>query len=392
MSIIATNPMKNSSISFSLSNLSVSKEENKENATINNGPSNLKTANKLKCKCLAKLINVHQDDIHGLIFSKGEVITGSKDGSIKAWKLKDNIISWKHTKMWKPNKINYTSWVTALNGVNGYIFSGTRNGYIDVFQPNRARIGLKAHPYVEKYLDKKYTHKCKKRNFNRVNCIKAMPVQDGKIEYYIGWATQFTLHSYSTKSFKSKFIDYCKTNSNDWVYCIEKVKKGKFLVVTGPCLDIWEAKKTTPSSFWKKKSLIINPSCTSSSERSKYFISAMNRMKINSYYFELALFNGSVQVIDIHKKKIFYCGQEHTGRVWDVVNLTRHVFVSGADDSLIKLWDIRKPGSIFTLKDSPGRVSQLLPLNAHTLISGACPDNVKTSKAKARLTTWDLRV
>jgi WD40 repeat protein len=109
----------------------------------------------------------------------------------------------------------------------------------------------------------------------------------------------------------------------------------------------------------------------------------------------VAVFDGSVRVVDLEKRKTTFHGTEHKNRVWTIENTNPACFASCADDGYIKLWDIRiPPKSTFTIRDNEkekARVSVLLQLDNNQLVSGSCPDDVRNTHNKAQFSFWDIR-
>lgn len=328
--------------------------------------------------------NVHQDDIHGMIrVGPTTFVTGSKDGALKLWNDEGELVK----SVWEPHNINYREWITALTaiGVDRWM-SGTRNGYIDLWDNTGKRLAT-FEPDSVAASSTSTSHKCKERNFNRINCM-AQGISSGNDIYYVGRPTQFTVHRLAGTS----PIDGCSTSPNDWVYCITPLTDRKVMVVTGAHLDILEKK----SSLWEKTALIKEEK-TRGEERP--FISSVNALQDLPGYYSLAVFGGSVVVIDINAQRVLRTYREHSHspkesrsrRVWATENIRPNIFASCSDDYTIKLWDVRLARSCVTLSNNIGRVSTILKISDTTLVSGSCPDNLKTSKEKAQLTFWDIR-
>lgn len=330
--------------------------------------------------CKTKIvINVHQDDIHGLVkLPNGTFASGSKDGSLKIWKA-DGTLS---KVVYDPQKIDYTQWITAVAVVNDICWmSGSRDGYAQLWDIEGKKIrDINITPNVSN------AYKCKDRNSNRINCLTSYENISGKNFIFAGWPTQFTLHNYKT----DKRWNYSYTSQNDWVYAVEPINKTALLVITGCKLELWE--QNLNNFGWHKTSTFIEE------DKNVYprpYISSITPLKNNKGKYGLAVFDGSIQVFDVENKKTIFEGCEHKDRVWTVENTQPSCIASCADDGLIKLWDTRqRPKSIVTVIDNKrdkSRVSVLLQLTDNQLLSGSCPDNVKKTKDKAQFSFWDLR-
>lgn len=324
--------------------------------------------------------NVHQDDIHGLVkLPNGTFISGSKDGSLKIWKVDGKLSK----VVYDPQKIDYKQWITAVAVVNDiYWMSGTRDGYVQLWNIEGKRIrDINIEPYIENY-----TYKCKDRNSNRINCLTSFENISGKNFIFAGWPTQFTLHNYKT----DKRWNYTYTSQNDWVYAVEPIHKTALLVITGCRLDLWE--QNLNNFGWHKSSTLIEED---RKVQPRPYISSISPLKNNKGMYGLAVFDGSIRVVELETKKTVFEGYEHKNRVWTVENTQPSCFASCADDGLIKLWDIRQaPKSIVTVTDNEkdkSRVSVLLQIADNQLLSGSCPDNVRKTKDKAQFSFWDLR-
>ena len=339
----------------------------------------------LTAKKVMVIKNAHRDDIHGMIrLGNHQFVTGSKDGCLKIWDDKGNLV--KH--VWDPVKIDYRKWITALANVDeNRWMSGSRDGKVILWSHTGQR---------EKVLDAPpgalhFSNTSKERNLNRVNSLTARLTKKGDLFYYVGRPCHFTVHSaqQSEKSYIEMNFGYCKTNNNDWVYCIHTLSASKALVVTGDKLDVWVRREK--SRLWDCSDHLIAPQWEKNAQRP--FISALVPLSHNpSTCFGLAIFDGSIACIDIESKKQFFKANEHKGRVWTVENISENVVASCGDDHTIKLWDIRaEQKSQKTLKENIGRVSTLLKLSESLIVSGSCPDDLKKSQARAELTFWDIR-
>ncbi len=339
----------------------------------------------LTAKRVSMVKNAHADDIHGMIsLGNHQFVTGSKDGSLKIWNDQGKLV----TDVWKPPEIDYTKWITALANVDeNRWMSGSRDGNVILWN-NTGK--------CEKVLNApagnlNFSKTSKKRNLGRVNSLTARINKNGNLFYYVGRPCHFTIHSarQSQKSYSEKNFGYCKTNNNDWVYCIHSLSDSKALVVTGDKLDVWLRREK--SRIWDRCDSLVAPEWKKNAQRP--FISALVPLSHNlSTCFGLAIFDGSIACIDIESKKQFFKANEHKGRVWTVENISENVLASCGDDHTIKLWDIRaEQKSQNTLQDNIGRVSTLLKLSQSLIVSGSCPDDLKKTPERAELSFWDIR-
>lgn len=330
--------------------------------------------------------NVHQDDIHALIrLSDDTWVTGSKDGSLKKWNFEGKLIK----NIMNPGRIDYTNWITALapHGEDAWL-SGTRNGIISLW----GHEGIQKEQWGTGFTSSKSEQDpaCKERNTHRVNCLSSFIPYSQKPLFFAGWPRCFTLHSSIEQN--SSSLCSTRTSQNDWVYAVQPLKENSLLVVTGCRLDRWVCSES-PLSLWKKKESFVEEGKRQSK---RPFISTMTPLQEAPSHYGLAVFDGSVRVLDIGNKKTVFFAQEHKERVWTIENITAQCFASCGDDGFIKLWDIRQPPkAIITLQDNTkekARVSVLLSVKEHLLVSGSCPDQVRKSATKAQFSFWDTRV
>lgn len=326
--------------------------------------------------------NVHQDDIHNIIrLDDGCFITGSKDRCLKKWDLQGALVR----VVQDAQHPDYRRWTTALARLNStHWISGTRDGQVQLWNNEGDHLGTlptKHAPFPQNL-------NCKQRNVHRVNCLASFEEKSGLPLFLVGWATQFSIHNYRRGGQRNQF-EY--TSDHDWVYCLHPLSKREMLVVTGCQLDLWRCQEHHPYG-WTRSSVLI-----AEGERRKQrpFISAISPLQGQPDHFSVAVFDGSVRVVDIQTGTTTFRGDEHVGRVWTVPSVRDHTFASCADDGLIKLWDVRVgANAVATVRDNEkvsARVSVLLPLPPHQLLSGSCPDRVRESAEKAQFTFWDLR-
>lgn len=327
------------------------------------------------------ITNVHQDDIHGIIkLADQTFITGSKDGSLKKWDLNGDLIQ----VISNPGHIDYRNWITALAPLNEESWlSGTRNGNTYLWNNKGeciADLKTRHGPYPATNL------RCKQRNVHRVNCLASFNFSNSGL-FLMGWPTQFSIHSAET----SKRLSYTYTSETDWVYAIHPLSRNSLLVVTGCNFENWQIENSARnSSRWQcKASLVKNEQVYP-----RPFISAATPLQNADNLYGIAVFDGSVRVIDIQTQETVFRKTEHQKRVWTIENITRSCFASCADDGFIKFWDIRCAKSLFTKLDNTttsARVSILMLLKDNLLLSGSCPDDVRRARSKAQFSFWDTR-
>lgn len=335
-------------------------------------PAIQKTVGIVKPLLLVK--NAHQDDIHGMLqVGENEFVTGSKDGSIKMWNSAGKLLR----NVWTSEKIDYREWITALApfGVRRWL-SGTRSGYLDLWSNAGEHIKSLQVP-----VKKPVGVQCKLRNLGRISGLAQSLNSDLTSCYYVGGATQFSTYHMDT----SVPLNTCITSRNDWVYCITPLTDKKIMVVTGANLDIC----TLASDRWMKKALITEPLSTGKGKRP--FISNVTPLDGKPGVYGIAVFGGSLKILDLNTQKIVRTYQEHVGRVWQVENIRPEIFASCSDDCTIKIWDARLAASATTMSGNIGRVSTLLRLSETLLISGSCPDNLRATLERAQLNFFDIR-
>jgi WD40 repeat protein len=216
----------------------------------------------------------------------------------------------------------------------------------------------------------------------RINCITELKTNNQTTIFYTGTPKYIQKWNSST----GQFLKGYQASDNDWVYCIEVLENEDLLVVIGSDLEYWDMQNANPV-----KNSVIQETPQERKAQQRPHISAITRLDHNKDMLALALFGGSVKIVDITAQRVLHTYHEHLGRVWSVVNLQPQVFASSADDKTIKIWDIRQQRSTLTIGSQPGRVSSLLRLSETILISGSCPDNVFASEEKASITFWDIR-
>lgn len=349
-----------------------------------NGVAPLKAIN---AKRTTTVRNAHLDDIHGVIrVSESHFITGGKDGYLKRWDIQKKTSE----NVFVPKKQSYTSWITALAvvGTTQWL-SGTRDGFVDLWDTEGyelASFSQTVAPVVPS------SHKSKERNHQRVLCLKGGLTPD---IFYVGWPTQLTIHKIvneeETKELRADPIGVCTTSSNDWVFNVTPLTERNLLVVTGAKLEIWQAKEGDFFSWKKTAALITEVRTPKTKKLERPFISDVVHLGQKNWY-GLAIFGGTVKVMDVEAQKEVASYREHKDRVWTLASIKgANLFASCSDDHTIKLWDVRVNKSLATLTGNVGRVSTLLTLSENAFLSGSCPDDLQKTQERAQLTFWDIR-
>jgi len=322
--------------------------------------------------------NVHLDDIHGLILSGKNIISGSKDNMLRMWDLEGKYIQPLRPYI-SSQKKGYEYWVTALSPLsNGLFASGTRNGDISIWdETGEELVAMKYNPSQRSMNG--YT--CKDRNKQRINCITEYSQSQNSLLFYTGTAKFIQLWD----SDKRGIIWYHQASQNDWVYCIEVLENNNLIVVIGPDLEVWDM-----SDFASPKRSKVVDGLSFSGGSQRPHISSILRLPTKKEHLAAAFFDGSVRIVDLTSQKTVIQYAEHEKRVWSVIDVGMNLLASGADDKTIKIWDVRQKHSVCTLGGNPGRVSSLLKIGEGRFISGSCPDDLKTSKDKASFTFWNL--
>lgn len=323
-------------------------------------------------------VKAHWDDIHTLnLLSDGTFVSGSKDGTLCKWTSDGNL----HSIVMKKSRINYEQWITAATVVDrDRWLCGTRNGEVILWTTKGKKVGNLT------VIPPSTQHKSKTRNLQRVNCLAIGKNSDEK-NYFVGWGTQFTEHSIESDS----QLSFCNTSKNDWVYCIHALTESRLLVVTGEVLQIWNKM----NNRWRCDLTLVDRSQEKFDQRP--YISSLTQLEGHPSHFGIAVFDGSVKVMDIEKNKTVNHWQEHidpqikSKRVWMIENITRDIFASCGDDHLIKLWDVRQAKSVATYRGHVGRVSTILRISDQVLVAGTCPDYIRQNIDWAELVFYDIR-
>jgi WD40 repeat protein len=330
--------------------------------------------------------NVHADDIHALLpLPNGTFISGSKDNALKQWRMNGDFVKNVYTNQTG----NYASWITALSTMGDrYWLSGTRDGFVDVWDHNGR--------HIQPFHDTVFpvgpdTHRCKDRNADRVNCLSDRSQFTEGPSFSVGWPQHFTNYQVTPGShLQVGRLASCRTHTNDWVYCIKPLSDRSYLVVTGARLETF----VFESNRWRG-SLHIDESTTYRRGLQRPFISSITLLEGTPSSYGVAVFGGAVKIYDLAQRRTTFQAHEHRDRVWMIETMGPQNFASCADDGLIKLWDPRSAGSTRTIQNrSDGvaaRVSVLLRTGEHTLLSASCPNDLN-DREKASFSIWDLRV
>jgi len=299
-------------------------------------------------------------------------VSGSKDSNIKEWDYNGNLVREHASGIY-----GYKYWVTALATFNnGNWACGTRDGFVVIWDRDGNKVRtIKYAPNAHS----KQQYICKERNKERINCIEEY--DSDKNTFYTG--TPKFLQLWNANS--GKMIRYHFASDNDWVYCIKPIEKRDLLVVIGSKLEFWNMQ----DPLIPQKTNVIREEKTT--EPSRPHIASIVQLANQPHLWANACFDAKVRVVDIYEQKIVRYLEEHQRRVWSVINVNQNNFASSADDRTVKIWDMREQNSVLTLSKHPGRASSLLKLEDNFFISGSCPDNLRRSPEKARITFWDLR-
>lgn len=330
-------------------------------------------------KVLLRVKNAHWDDIHSLrMLSDGTFISGSKDNSLYKWNLNGECV--RAVCEVEPQGASDKDWITAVEVLNDeYWMSGERNGRVSLWTTSG--------DFVRDILQKrpKFGHISKKENAHRVHCLAA-GVNKQKLSFFTGFPTIFDEYNL----IENKTVCSTQVHVNDWIYCIHPLTESKNLIVTGGVLEVWKKNNRQ----WQRESVLMpeGPKIQSpKGRRQRPFISSLTQLQSSPAHFGLAVFGGSVKVIDIEQAKIVKEWKEHKERVWNIENISREVFASSCEDKTIKFWDLRSQGSVFTINTAPGQVHAMLSPSENLLIAGSSQENAWRRNEGAELVFYDLR-
>ncbi len=336
-----------------------------------------------------KLIKrAHEDDIHGMIkLLSEEIVTGSKDASMKIWDSKGSVVAHIDKQV-----RGYKYWNTALSGLSdGTWISGTRDGWLSQWDSEGKE--LSSWRYNPSPNARNETNS-KERNKARINCVTQAFEDDPK---FIFTGTPRFIQLWNTET--SRLAWHYKAHDNDWVYCIDPLSSNSMLVVIGSTLEAWSWQDDTlnRNTFIDRKPLLSEKKPYYLSKGNREHIASIARLECNQNLLAAASFDGSVKVVDYNKGEIVRTYWEHKSkirsdnRVWCIANLNTTCFASGAEDATVKIWDVRTPKSVKTIFSFPGRVSTILKYDEGVLLAGSCPKDPYNSIDKGQIDLLDLR-
>jgi WD40 repeat protein len=333
----------------------------------------------LPCNVIRIIPNVHWDDIHALKkLADGTFISGSKDGSLYKWSATGERLCSVYEA--EPTHRPERNWITAVGIINeAYWVSGERNGRVFLWKTSGEyvrEIKLKA---------PKGDHISNPLNTRRINCF-ATGLDPARPGFFAGFPTLFDEYNLIEGRTESSTT----AHRNDWVYCMHPLTTRSLVVATGGSLGIWNKS----DSEWKQGDTLMLEAehyRDSTGKFQRQFISSLTPLTTGPNQFGLALFGGSVKILDVASRKIVRTWKEHKDRVWSIENICGPTFASCGEDRSVKLWDARQPKSIHTIPNHVGQVTSLLSLNEMTLVAGSCPNQALKSKSGAELRLYDLR-
>lgn len=327
--------------------------------------------------------NAHLDDIHSLKkLADGTFVSGSKDNSIYKWNERGELV--KVVKEVEPTQQSTRNWITAIQAVNSaYWVSGERSGKVMLWRTEGDFV-----KEINVSLPSPDTHVSHQYNAQRVSCIAAGLTRD-KPSLFVGCPTMFSEYN---------LIEGCPesittVHDNDWVYCIHPLNDRSILTATGGTVDLWNRSEIgwtrhhTILAEGERKQLTISGQL----RNQRPFISSLTPFAGSENLFSIALFDESVQAVDINTGQVIHRWSEHQGRVWQTESLGESRFASSGEDGTIKIWDLNSPQSIHTVADYSGPVSSMLHFDEHTLIGGSCPERAMTIGQGAQIRFYDTR-
>jgi|GEM_PF-5705515 len=338
---------------------------------------------KLQTTYLNRITNVHNDDVHCLIYNCDQIISGSKDTQLKVWssdlECQDTILN-----HYSRDKIDYERWVTAARPLgDGNWVAGDRKGFIRQFN-NANQTTASANINVAQ-------HVSKQRNQQRISCFGTINDNNGFAQkILVGVAKSIQIWSRDTL----KMLSETTVSKNDWVYCIEHARNNRYFVVIGSDLEIW-SHPTNKGHYANLKfegclhRELREELGTMDGKRQRPFISAIEAF--DSSTLGMVDFSGRIKILDTDTCKLKSNYKGHNGRVWSIRTCTPNTFATCADDRSVKLWDVRTQAGVATFDDHPGRVSNILALQEHRIVVSSCPDDIKNCNDKASFTIWDCR-
>jgi len=347
---------------------------------------------KFSSALISKKTNVHLDDIHGIQIYKDQIISGSKDTTVRLFSREGEFQRFvsKHPSF-KEDSFSYYHWVTALDIFpDGSAVIGHRNSFLRCID---ARFGVSYFGAKLSYdleaieSDSLFCRYYKTRNKERIMSIKCLRgFADSEYTALIGFPEVFLQVNFDTKSIVRKYV----FRDPEWVYGFAQLDAEIVAVIHGCSLSVFRMTK----NGWERVDSLVEMSREKPQPEQRPFISSVSPMSVHEYKARLVLsfFGGATKILDCETKTSIFEAAEHTQRVWQAVPFSEHEYASCADDGLIKIWDVRqKPCSIRTLGGHPGRVSAMAFFDKSSLVAGSCSEKPREDPDKAQFFFYDLR-
>lgn len=339
---------------------------------------------------VSRRLNVHEDDIHGLIVVNDSavqtLVSGSKDCTVKQFSADGAFIK---DLISRPKKASYARWVTGLSGFSdNSMVTGFRNGWLNcmdtggtVYYSRMAEVTISGGGAATADQAKKGCYK--QRNQLRITGITCLD----NYTALIGATDHILCYDFNSNNVLGEFT----LTKPEWVYGFERIDDTKVVYIHAGSLSLFDIGSMTSGDL-----LVAEPYAKRGEKREH--ISSVKRFEGTGLY-ALSCFKGVTKMFDLERKKIIHKTLEHRTdnpekeRVWQALPLpgSQTAFASCADDATIKLWDIRTAKSIRTIAGHPGRVSSMCFLNESRLVAGTCPDDVHSDPDKAQFCFYDLR-
>ncbi len=321
---------------------------------------------------------VHWDDIHGFTPVGANFISGSKDGALKEWSDKGELVEViKDIAKGEGDVLDYTKWITALCTVNDKSWlSGSRDGTITLWQKGSGRKTIS--------LRQDNRPSCKPRNEDRVTFLAADALSESTRVIFVGQARSFSLIHLERGKLRTVTL-----SGNDWLYGMLSVNAGQKLAIVGTALHLLNKNRG-----WKTESILYNDIRIFDAERGyRPYISCLVKNSEEGRKFSFGVFDGAVKTIDLERQTPIGNIKAHGGRVWSVLSPKEHQLLSSGDDGFVRLWDLRQGGpAAITFRRDVGRVSCLHIFSDKTFVAGSCPNRPSKEAPSARFTFWDMRM
>lgn len=345
---------------------------------------------------LGKISRVHHDDVHGIaVTKKGDIVSGSKDTSIKSFNLTPDFKCRAQYVLSQAGQ-DYQQWVTAIDLFpDDSLLAGHRNGYL-LSQAVYAQKGRRPLLYTRAKdilaKDIKYAPFYKERNQNRIMGIKSIVLPQFQYSALIGFAENFCHYDFQTNQIKGIY----RFEKPEWVYGFCQLSDKTAAIIHGACLSAFafSCDEESLTTDWKIAGQLV---VENRMEKQRPFISSVFPMqKLPAPVTEIAisLFGGTTQVIDVSTAKPLHSAQEHKQRVWQTVPFSSKEYISCSDDGTVKVWDVRTGNkSLFTYADHPGRVSAvaLLRDDQPIFVAGTCASDPAKDPEKGQFYFYDIR-